>query len=277
MARPIACAIPIATPLTHTPPSPHDQILLLNAPRPAVWGDLGMWLLGMLLVEAIAAAWVLVATDSPVGLGDELSERAFWENARNMLIPTLALRAAGTFAVIAVVLGIRRQLMGSVGLTSRRLAVDLPLGVAAMVTASGLMFMTLAVLGLIAPELRDQMQENVDRITRAVPNLRPLGFVGLTLVIGFYEELAFRGFLMTRLRRVTGSWTLAVLLSTLVFTALHAVDQTWPALIAVSILSVVFSVVTIWRRSIVPAIVGHALFDLFQFLWLRFQLGDTWT
>ena len=95
-------------------------------------------------------------------------------------------------------------------------------------------------------------------------------------MIGVYEELVFRGFLMTRLRRATGSWTAAVVLSTLVFTGLHALDQLPVALVAITILSLVFSVVTILRRSIIPAIVGHALFDLSQLLILHAQAGDTW-
>ena len=116
-----------------------------------------------------------------------------------------------------------------------------------------------------------------ERIIQMVPRLRPLGFAGVALVISIYEELLFRGFLMTRLRRGTGSWTLAVVLSTAVFTALHAFDQTASALVAVTILSLVFSGVTIWRRSIIPAIVAHALFDLSQFLLLNLQAGDSWT
>ena len=117
---------------------------------------------------------------------------------------------------------------------------------------------------------------NVGCFIPPIVKFYPLGFTGLAILIGFYEELAFRGFLMTRLRRATGSWTIAVLVSTAIFTALHAIEQTWPALIAITVLSLIFSLVTIWRRSIMPAILGHALFDLFQFLFLQFQMGDSW-
>ena len=82
---------------------------------------------------------------------------------------------------------------------------------------------------------------------------------------------------MTRLRRTTGSWTLAVLISTAVFTGLHAIEQTLPALLLITILSLVFSVVTIWRKSIIPAVVAHALFDFSQFLLMSLTAGDSWT
>ena len=49
------------------------------------------------------------------------------------------------------------------------------------------------------------------------------------------------------------------MLNTAIFTALHAPDQTVAALGPITILSLVFSVVTVWRRSIVPAIVAVPL------------------
>ena len=195
---------------------------------------------------------------------------------RIMVPPMLMIRATGSLIVIAAILAVGRQSIRSVGLTIRGLALDLPVGVGSMVVAYCLMTAVLIALGLAWPSIMEQMQENAKRITRAVPRLHPLGFAVMAMLIGFYEELVFREFLMTRLRRVTGSWLLAVVISTRAFTGLHAMDQTWTALVAVSILSIVFSVVTIWRRSIVPAIVGHALFDLLQFLWLDLQMGDSW-
>jgi membrane protease YdiL (CAAX protease family) len=74
---------------------------------------------------------------------------------------------------------------------------------------------------------------------------------------------------MTRLRRTTGSWTAAVGVSTVVFVGLHAFDQVATALIAVTILSVTFSLVTIWRRSLTAAIVAHTVWNLSQFVYLH--------
>jgi membrane protease YdiL (CAAX protease family) len=81
---------------------------------------------------------------------------------------------------------------------------------------------------------------------------------------------------MPRLRRATGSWVLAVALSTVPFAMLHLLDQQAIAIGPIAILSIVFSVVTIMRRSIVPAIIGHTLFNLSQFLALVYQAGNTW-
>jgi membrane protease YdiL (CAAX protease family) len=81
---------------------------------------------------------------------------------------------------------------------------------------------------------------------------------------------------MTRLRRLTESWLIAVVLSSIAFTMLHALDQTAAALVPVAILSLIFSVLTIWRRSIVPAIVGHAVFNLTQVVGIYYLAGDQW-
>jgi len=53
-------------------------------------------------------------------------------------------------------------------------------------------------------------------------------------------------------------------------------DQVPLALVAVTLLSLVFSVLTIWRRSIVPAIWAHAMFDWSQFMLLYYSAGDAW-
>jgi membrane protease YdiL (CAAX protease family) len=118
--------------------------------------------------------------------------------------------------------------------------------------------------------------KNADMIMKAVPRVSPALFLFVSLVIGYYEELIFRGILMTRLRRVTGSWALAVIGNSAVFIPLHLMDQAAAALLAVASLSLIFSIVTIWRRSLVPAILAHALFDFTMFVQLYYTAGDQW-
>jgi len=193
-----------------------------------------------------------------------------------MLLPSLALRGGGVFILIALLVRRRGQRAASVGLRRKGRLADIALGVAALALTYGLIFSTLLILWLLWPEIAKQLNENAERIMALVPNLRPLGFLAITAIIGLYEELVFRGFLMPRLRRATGSWTAAIFLSTILFTALHAFEQTLAALIMVTLLSLIFSLLTVWRRSILPAIVAHWLFDFSQFLGLYYQAGDAW-
>jgi len=239
--------------------------------------DVAAVFLLMLLLElfmGMAMAVIVGIPDAPQDLGVDAAEAAL---ARVLLVPTLLVRAAGSILIIAVILRYRRQSVKSVGLGHRKLALNLLIGIGAVAVAFGLSVATNLLLWLAWPELPDQMMENARRILDMVPKLHPLGFAGVALMIGIYEELLFRGFLMTRLRRASGSWVVAVLISTAIFTALHALDQTLAALVPITILSVVFSVATIWRRSIVPAIVAHTLWNFCQFLYLYAAPEDLWT
>lgn len=187
---------------------------------------------------------------------------------KGMLFPMLAARAILTIGLVTAFVWHRGQTSRAIGLHKRGLARDGLLGIALTVVIYGMIFATLGLLALVWPTVLEQMQENASGLLEMIPRASPLGFLFMALTIGIYEEVLFRGFIMPRLRRATGSWVAAVILSSAIFTALHAAEQTPAALIIVSILSVSFSVVTIWHRSIVPAIVAHALFDFSQFLFL---------
>jgi membrane protease YdiL (CAAX protease family) len=272
--------VPLARPVTVPPPvgggPKPDELLVEASTAGAAWLDVAGLILCMFLLELLAGVAMGIIVDIPPDSLDAVPSPIELELMRTLLLPVLAVRAAGSIAIIAVILAHRRQSAASVGLSSRGLALDCLIGAGATAVAYGLIIFSSMTLWLVWPELLDQMEENAQRIQDMVPRLHPLGFAGMAAMVGLYEELVFRGFLMTRLRRATGSWALAVLVSTAIFTALHALDQTHAALISVTILSLVFSAVTIWRRSLVPAIVAHALFDLSQLLGLYYVAGDSW-
>lgn len=244
--------------------------------RGAAWLDVAGLILCMFLLDLLTWAGMSLIVELPSASLEAGSSPINAELMRTLLLPTLTIRAAGSIAIIAMILAYRRQSAASVGLSRRGLALNCLIGVGATVVAYGLIIFSSIMLWLVWPDLLDQMEENAQRIQDMVPRLHPLGFVGMAAMVGLYEELVFRGFLMTRLRRATGNWIPAVLVSTTIFTALHALDQTQAALVSVTILSLVFSAVTIWRRSLIPAIVAHALFDLSQLLGLYYAAGDSW-
>ncbi len=233
-------------------------------------------MLFIIAFEFFTAGLVHLATGFGLGLDAQSSEAQAAEIRQAMLLPAISIRALGAIVIIAILARRRGQTARSVGLGSAGIPLNIAIGLAALVVVYVLIFLVMALLWLFWPDVVREMNENARRIMELVPKLRPVRLVPLTAMIGIYEELVFRGFLMTRLRRGTGSWTVAVALSTVIFTSLHAFDQTHAALVAVAILSLVFSVVTIWRRSIIPAIIAHALFDLSQLLLLGLQAGDTW-
>lgn len=279
-ARPLVFEIPLARPLGLEPastiPVASDPMLLPLSSRRGAMADVGVLVLLMVGLE-LASAMLLglvYGFDTLVGAGTDDSGTT---SARStLLVPMVALRGTGAVVAVAYILRRRRQPAGSVGLHGTRLGTDVLIGMAAVTALYGLVLLLLCALWLLYPGLSTDMQENAERIMAFVPHLGPLGLAALSVAVGLYEELVFRGFLMTRLRRATNSWTAAVALSTVVFASLHAFDQVSAALVAITLLSVVFSVVTIWRRSLTPAIVAHTLWNLSQFLWLQYQAGSSW-
>lgn len=267
----IPIARPVLVPVVPGLRENRDELLLVTSSRAAAWADVGIMALALVALEVLALGLIKVLIDAP----DPLEQKAA-AFQRQLLIPILTIRAIAVITMIAVVLRRRGQSLRSVGLDPSRLGIDFLLGAAMMGAAYALIGVWQILLWLFWPGLSKQMVQNTRILMDLIPRLHPLGFVALALMIGVYEELLFRGFLMPRLRRATGSWTLAVILSTVLFTALHAGDQTPAVLVPITILSLVFSVITIRRRSIVPAIFGHFLFDLSQFLGLYVLSGDSW-
>lgn len=264
MARPV---MPEYVPFVPSPPG--DPILLPGLTRSEAWVDLvlaAVLVVGWdLVIGAVLHAWLYATGSAPLD-GEwppELQQR--------FLVPGLFLRASGIIGIVLLLVRRRGQPLASVGLSRRGWPADVLIGVTALFVLYAIMFLFLLVVAVAWPELMKQLQQNAELLQDLVPPLGWLGFIPLALVIGIYEELLFRGFLMTRLRKATGSWIAAVLLSTALFTVLHAADQTGAALLLILMLSIVFSIMTVWRRSILAAIIAHALFNYSQFLFLTMQ------
>lgn len=90
----------------------------------------------------------------------------------------------------------------------------------------------------------------------------------LSMVVGFYEELVFRGFVLGRLRhalRPVASTArhadvLAVVLSAAMFGSLHGY-QGWYGVFQTMGAGLGLGALAVWRRSIWPSIVAHAAVD----------------
>ena len=237
------------------------------------------------LIDVLALAGGLLAFEFSAGLViGILKPEAFPSNGASdegppdsgLLLPVLAIRALVTVLIVAVILRKRRQPITSLGVMGKGVFLDTLIGVTAVPFCYLSMMAATLLTFWMFPEMSDQMEENARKIMNLVPRLRPIEFVGFAFLVGFYEELIFRGFWMTRLRRATSSWTISALLTTALFAGLHAFDQTLVAVMNVTILSLLFSALTMLRRSLLPAITAHALFDLSQFLYLLYRAGDSW-
>jgi membrane protease YdiL (CAAX protease family) len=94
----------------------------------------------------------------------------------------------------------------------------------------------------------------------------------LVVVVAFAEETIFRGYLILRLRSLTGSRILAVLASSFIFALGHGYEGT-AGVMTVGTMGMVFALVYLWRGSLVAAMVMHFLQDFTGILLLPLLFG----
>ena len=255
------------------PEQPGDFLLLQSTRKSAIADALLLCFLMFafeMFIQTIIAIWVGIPPDVP----EEWIESYMTQVERSLLMPFLTARAIAAIFFIWAILRHRQQRIITIGLGRSNLRLNVVIGIAATPMVAGVVLLTMIFLSIIIPNLIEQMEENADRIMGMVPVLHPVYAAFFSVMIAVYEELIFRGFLLSRVRRWTQSWVWAVVITTAIFTVLHAFDQTLPALVAVTILSLSFSILTIWRRSIIPAIIAHTLWDWSQFIFLYLDSGE---
>jgi membrane protease YdiL (CAAX protease family) len=80
----------------------------------------------------------------------------------------------------------------------------------------------------------------------------------LVIIVAVAEETIFRGYLLLRFTRITGSTVYAVLLSSFIFSLGHGYEGS-AGLIAVGFLGALYALVYLWRGSIVAPATMHFL------------------
>lgn len=193
------------------------------------------------LAVALLALPALVAVDALTGL--TVSRAA-----------GIAAKWAATALLLAVVVGREGRGLPSMGLR-RPEPIDAGYAVLAFV------------LGLLAFVVTDPLVAALGLEQATGTGLDPAGAVGLALVgavtAGVTEELLFRGYAIERLTELTGGVALAGAASWGTFTVAHAPSYPAGNLLQVSAAALVFTLLYLHRRSILPLVVGHALIDVF--------------
>ena len=118
-------------------------------------------------------------------------------------------------------------------------------------TGAALLERLLRQLGLSAPE-------------HLPPNLQPSGaslvLLALVLVLVVAEETLFRGCLLLRLRRLTGSNAALVVASSAIFAVGHGYEGS-AGVVTIGALGAVLALVYLWRRSLVAPVTLHFRVD----------------
>jgi len=98
-------------------------------------------------------------------------------------------------------------------------------------------------------------------------------FIPAVIAAAAFEEVAFRGFLVPRLRALTGSWPLAIAVVSIVFGLGHVYEGAL-AVAQTAFLGVYFSAMLLLRRRLLGPIAAHAAFNIAMLLAVRALLTN---
>ena len=219
-------------------------------------------LLTVFIVTQIAAGVVLFS------LEPETLPR--WANVAATLV-------AGTLMLATVLLIVRGsgRPPASIGWRSDFLALDIGLGVGLLFVVLAFFYAITVVLAIFSPESFDRMRDTQRNIEAAFPRMTPPWILAINACVAVYEEFVFRGFLLTRLRRLVRWWPAAIVMGAAMFSVLH-LYQGGMAVVMIFLLGLFLGGVFAWRRSLVPVIVLHFLFNSWQMLTL-YLVSPEWT
>jgi membrane protease YdiL (CAAX protease family) len=172
------------------------------------------------------------------------------------LLDTLLLVGLICFFLRAHRESIREQLFGH-----RQLGLELWLGLALIPASFGVMLVTLLLVQLIAPSLRNVLQNPLAEL--ATTRSEALVFAFVVVIAGGVREEIQRGFVLRRFEQYLGGGLAGLTTFSLLFGLGH-LEQGRNVAIATAVLGAFWGVVFLRRRSIAAPMVAHAGFNLLQ-------------
>lgn len=187
----------------------------------------------------------------------------------------LCLRALGMSLLVVLMVWRDGQGPAQLGFAREGLGLELLLGIPATVGAYAVQVAAALPLILLAKLLKLTATETAARTEVATALVGtglslPAFAAAMVLVTGF-EELAFRGFLVPRLRVLVGRWSVAVVLSAVLFGMGHFYEGTL-AVVQTALLGIYFGFVFLYRGRLASVMVAHAAFNTLNFalmMWLQ--------
>ena len=170
-----------------------------------------------------------------------------------------------TLIVLVVLRGEHRRL-DSIGVRRAR-PWDAVLALMGFVAAAVLVQLTMPLISALG---FDTLEQGVRRLSELPVSLR----LAAAVTAGITEEILFRGFLVERLASLTGRLRLGALLSWALFTVLHIPGWGVGGALQIGIISTLFYLLYLRRRSIVPCVLMHVMNDLYAFLVVPLMLPE---
>jgi membrane protease YdiL (CAAX protease family) len=85
----------------------------------------------------------------------------------------------------------------------------------------------------------------------------------LCVVVGFCEELVFRGYFLQQFQAMTGSSAAGVVLQAIVFGLVHSYKG-WRQVVVITVLGVLYGLLVVWRRNLRTSMIAHAFSDMYE-------------
>jgi uncharacterized protein len=194
---------------------------------------------------------------------------------RGLMVNVLVL-AALYMGLVLTLLRVHRQAWSTLGLDRMRPLAVVGFGLigCAMAYAANLVAVMLY-LALTRPDLARLGEQKMAALD-PLASLPLAAVLPLALLVGVYEELAFRGFLLSRLRAAFAARMRArpaALAAVIVSSAAFAIGHAYQGAIGIAqtaAAGVAFALLALWRKSIWPCIFAHVAIDSFGMIALRF-------
>lgn len=164
----------------------------------------------------------------------------------------------GAMVLVAIVLLCRREPVRHIGLTFRDFFANVLIGTGCFAVIFVAIIALSMAIYVLFPEFAEQKQQAGHVIDNVLPPFSLLQLAAFMMFVSIWEEIVFRGFVMTRLQAIVHRRWLVVLISSVFFGVIHFYEG--PIAVGVIILlGMVMAVLFLWRRSLVPCITLHFL------------------
>ncbi len=166
------------------------------------------------------------------------------------------------------------QRMSSIGWTGTDVRLNALTGLLTFI----LSYVTFIGIAVLITSLHPELLDAPPTAQRAIEDTFPRMALGpMVLMMGFvavWEEVVFRGFLLTRLQVILRRWWLTIPAGGLLFAVPH-VYQGWLAVLLIFVLALIMGTLFVWRRSLVPSIVYHFAHNMVMLFILR-AVSERW-
>jgi len=233
--------------------------------------------------EAVPAPWpppmsagwavvelILVAILPQVigGLTYSLLPAMHFEDDRWLTLIATATIGCTALLVCGALLVIDGQKPVTIGWRFRPVTDNVAVGLVGLVlTLASRMVLVICAM-LLYPPLARELDEAEQAIEQTLPPMNlPVLAAAMTFVV-IWEEVVFRGFLLTRLQAVFKRWWLSIGAGSVLFGLIHFYQGPL-AMILISVMAVILSILFVWRKSLLPCMVLHWLHNVGVLLLLQ--------